>query len=87
MNKVEGNLENFLCTNRKCELSSSCALSRHVRTLIPLHHGRNRKSESFASCRGRVNIRELKQWTLGNLSNGSFRGDGDWSGRGKLGPM
>ena len=25
--------------------------------------------------------------TLENLSNGSFRGDGDWSGRGKLGPM
>ena len=27
-----------------------------VRTLIALHHGRNTKSESFASCRSRVNI-------------------------------
>ena len=27
-----------------------------VRTLIALHHGRKTKSESFASCRGRVNI-------------------------------
>ena len=25
-------------------------------TLIALHHGRKTKSESFASCRGRVNI-------------------------------
>ena len=25
--------------------------------------------------------------TVENLSNGSFRGDGDGSGRGKLGPM
>ena len=27
-----------------------------VRTLIALHHGRNTKNESFASCRGRMNI-------------------------------
>ena len=27
-----------------------------VRTLIALHHGRKTKSESFASCRGRLNI-------------------------------
>ena len=27
-----------------------------VRTLIALHHGRKTKSESFTSCRGRVNI-------------------------------
>ena len=27
-----------------------------VRTLIALHHGRKTKSESFASCRSRVNI-------------------------------
>ena len=27
-----------------------------VLTLIALHHGRKTKSESFASCRGRVNI-------------------------------
>ena len=31
-------------------------LSGGVRTLIALHHGCNTKSESFASCRGRVNI-------------------------------
>ena len=31
-------------------------LSGGVRTLIALHHGRKTKSESFASCRGRVNI-------------------------------
>ena len=27
-----------------------------LRTLIVLHHCRNTKSESFASCRGRVNV-------------------------------
>ena len=27
-----------------------------MRTLIALHHGRKTKSESFTSCRGRVNI-------------------------------
>ena len=27
-----------------------------VRTQVALHHGRKTKSESFASCRGRVNI-------------------------------
>ena len=27
-----------------------------VRTLIAFHHARKTKSESFASCRGRVNI-------------------------------
>ena len=27
-----------------------------VRTLIALHHGRNTTSESFVSCRGRVNV-------------------------------
>ena len=27
-----------------------------MRTVAELHHGRKPKSESFASCRGRVNI-------------------------------
>ena len=27
-----------------------------VRTLIALHYGRETKTESFASCRGRVNV-------------------------------
>ena len=34
-----------------CRVGAGC-----VRTLIALHHGHKTKSESFASCRGRVNI-------------------------------
>ena len=50
-----------LAVNLFTPIVSDTARTGGVRTRIALHHGRKTESESFASCRGRVNISDGRE--------------------------